>query len=314
MMFSSSSPPAAFSAERKWLLKPEGCIGLEGPMRSRAELEELEKELYAERIKAEILTLRISQRRMLEEEARHDLEVSCAVTTEQLRRSREPSQIQVTQGPNDKVTETKRKLPRKIAGPSNNLKLKPDWSCALCQVSITSEKALNDHLQGKKHQAKVAVELSSIKKAPELPLLENKSHNHRSSSTPTPTQENWSCTACGVRTTSVHDLNSHLKGKKHKAKVAELKSNKKSSEPASLQKGSRDRSPTPTYKPTGQVKQGPKGGSKVMFLVDGKLHEVLEEGVFLWCTLCNVKCNSDDVMIQHFGGKKHLAEESRRGR
>jgi len=29
-----------------------------------------------------------------------------------------------------------------------------DWSCALCQVSATSEAGLNQHLEGKKHKAK----------------------------------------------------------------------------------------------------------------------------------------------------------------
>ncbi|KAG8095050.1 hypothetical protein GUJ93_ZPchr0012g19745 [Zizania palustris] len=31
-----------------------------------------------------------------------------------------------------------------------------DWSCALCQVSATSEAGLNDHLHGKRHKAKLA--------------------------------------------------------------------------------------------------------------------------------------------------------------
>ncbi|TMW84260.1 hypothetical protein EJD97_025520 [Solanum chilense] len=33
---------------------------------------------------------------------------------------------------------------------------KEDWSCALCQVSATCERGLNDHLQGKKHKSKEA--------------------------------------------------------------------------------------------------------------------------------------------------------------
>ncbi|XP_054805665.1 uncharacterized protein LOC129308529 isoform X2 [Prosopis cineraria] len=33
-------------------------------------------------------------------------------------------------------------------------KSKDDWSCALCSVSVTSEKALNEHRQGKKHKAR----------------------------------------------------------------------------------------------------------------------------------------------------------------
>ncbi|KAE9602360.1 putative transcription factor C2H2 family [Lupinus albus] len=38
----------------------------------------------------------------------------------------------------------------------SSLKKKPkeDWSCAVCQVSATSEKGLKDHLQGRKHKAK----------------------------------------------------------------------------------------------------------------------------------------------------------------
>ncbi|KAL6334663.1 hypothetical protein AAG906_019527 [Vitis piasezkii] len=33
---------------------------------------------------------------------------------------------------------------------------KSEWSCALCQVSTTSEQSLNDHLQGKKHKSKAS--------------------------------------------------------------------------------------------------------------------------------------------------------------
>ncbi|KAK4431887.1 hypothetical protein Salat_0950800 [Sesamum alatum] len=35
-------------------------------------------------------------------------------------------------------------------------KAKEEWSCALCQVSATSERVLNEHLQGKKHKSKEA--------------------------------------------------------------------------------------------------------------------------------------------------------------
>ena len=33
---------------------------------------------------------------------------------------------------------------------------KSEWSCALCQVSTTSEQSLNDHLQVKKHKSKAS--------------------------------------------------------------------------------------------------------------------------------------------------------------
>ncbi|XP_040381536.1 uncharacterized protein LOC102716791 isoform X2 [Oryza brachyantha] len=40
-------------------------------------------------------------------------------------------------------------------GPVKVQKPAQDWSCALCQVSATSEAALNEHLEGKKHKAKL---------------------------------------------------------------------------------------------------------------------------------------------------------------
>ncbi|XP_028760868.1 UBP1-associated proteins 1C isoform X2 [Neltuma alba] len=38
--------------------------------------------------------------------------------------------------------------------PVVNKKPKDDWSCELCSVRVTSEKAFNEHLQGKKHKAR----------------------------------------------------------------------------------------------------------------------------------------------------------------
>ncbi|KAJ9693401.1 hypothetical protein PVL29_012253 [Vitis rotundifolia] len=40
--------------------------------------------------------------------------------------------------------------------PVARVNTKSEWSCALCQVSTTSEQSLNDHLQGKKHKSKAS--------------------------------------------------------------------------------------------------------------------------------------------------------------
>ncbi|KAJ6362125.1 hypothetical protein OIU78_002515 [Salix suchowensis] len=42
--------------------------------------------------------------------------------------------------------------------PFAGIKKKPkeEWSCALCQVSATSERGLSEHLQGRRHKAKEA--------------------------------------------------------------------------------------------------------------------------------------------------------------
>ncbi|CAJ1944850.1 unnamed protein product [Sphenostylis stenocarpa] len=45
-------------------------------------------------------------------------------------------------------------IDNQLLGSSLQKKPKKEWSCALCQVCATSEKGLNDHLQGKKHNVK----------------------------------------------------------------------------------------------------------------------------------------------------------------
>ncbi|XP_071909103.1 uncharacterized protein [Coffea arabica] len=43
-----------------------------------------------------------------------------------------------------------------LSGGVSKKKVEEEWSCALCQVSATSERGLNDHIQGKKHKSKEA--------------------------------------------------------------------------------------------------------------------------------------------------------------
>lgn len=41
-------------------------------------------------------------------------------------------------------------------------KLTSEWSCALCQISATSEQGLHDHLKGKKHKKQVGQKAGMI--------------------------------------------------------------------------------------------------------------------------------------------------------
>lgn len=60
----------------------------------------------------------------------------------------------------ENITGAKRALSESDASESeySNLKKKPkeEWSCDICQVSASSERGLNEHLQGKKHKTKEA--------------------------------------------------------------------------------------------------------------------------------------------------------------
>ncbi|XAR51140.1 hypothetical protein NMG60_11005687 [Bertholletia excelsa] len=65
--------------------------------------------------------------------------------------------------PKENLSGTKRKAVTPPAVGSSSLpsvgvnkKAKEEWSCALCQVSATSERGLNEHLQGRKHKAREA--------------------------------------------------------------------------------------------------------------------------------------------------------------
>ncbi|KAK4337688.1 hypothetical protein RND71_042175 [Anisodus tanguticus] len=76
--------------------------------------------------------------------------------------SKEKDKIIFLAKPNTSLSGAKRKAitpPVEVTSnpPSASKKnSKEDWSCALCQVSATSERGLNDHLQGKKHKSKEA--------------------------------------------------------------------------------------------------------------------------------------------------------------
>lgn len=54
-----------------------------------------------------------------------------------------------------------------------DLKKKPkEWNCAICGVSATSEKSLNDHLHSKKHKAKeTALRIQEVPRSTEASLL-----------------------------------------------------------------------------------------------------------------------------------------------
>lgn len=61
---------------------------------------------------------------------------------------RKPTQPATTGESSESYSETSKK------------KIKEEWSCAICQVTATSERGLNEHLQGKKHQLKEAALIS----------------------------------------------------------------------------------------------------------------------------------------------------------
>ncbi|KAK1420937.1 hypothetical protein QVD17_22911 [Tagetes erecta] len=135
-------------------------------------------------------------------------------------------------------------------------KVKEKWSCAICQVRVTSERGLHQHLQGKKHQSKEVALVahttranSGLAVAPINPSssVEKRSETRKESVKQTPeanktsstsnlnhikedemTGENKSgafklwCEMCHVGTFSETVMNAHKKGKKHSTRLVEL--------------------------------------------------------------------------------------------
>ncbi|KAL9329201.1 hypothetical protein ACSQ67_004204 [Phaseolus vulgaris] len=115
-----------------------------------------------------------------------------------------------------------------------------EWTCALCQVTTTSEKTLNEHLKGSKHRAKendikakfqpVSQKLKSDHSKEEI---KQKNINHELNSKTKngeklqkkPAGTNNSeirCEVCNLKCSSEMALASHRYGKKHLAKIASL--------------------------------------------------------------------------------------------
>ncbi|RWR85306.1 UBP1-associated proteins 1C-like protein [Cinnamomum micranthum f. kanehirae] len=91
-----------------------------------------------------------------------------------------------------------------------------NWSCPLCQVSTTCERALNEHFEGKKHKAreKVLVEKSIItRNGPEPQQV-------CSIEAGKPMVSFLRCHYCNVLCNSEVVMATHLKGKKHVARTA----------------------------------------------------------------------------------------------
>lgn len=77
------------------------------------------------------------------------------------RQGKEKEKIVLQAKTDDHISGLKRKIetPDAIGSPPGNIvvkKAKREWFCDLCQVSVTSERGLSEHLQGRKHKAKEA--------------------------------------------------------------------------------------------------------------------------------------------------------------
>ncbi|XP_023923967.1 uncharacterized protein LOC112035367 [Quercus suber] len=138
------------------------------------------------------------------------------------------------------------------------------------------------------------------KRKAETPVVadDNDSNEAPSHSAVKKSRIEWSCDLCQVISTSQQALEGHLKGKKHKNKVASLNANK-----------------LPKDESTNDG-EGKKHNNKVASLNAYKIPEDEsandDEGKKnkFWCQVCRVRTNSEAMLKSHCIGKKHQAKEA----
>ncbi|PIN17661.1 hypothetical protein CDL12_09694 [Handroanthus impetiginosus] len=164
-------------------------------------------------------------------------------------------------------------------------KAKVEWSCGLCQVHGNNDRDLNKHLQGKKHQAKEAENISELERSAVMPLsIQDVNESSSDDALKKKAEVEWSCDFWQVHGNNERDLNKHLEGKKHKAKEAENISGSKRS----------------TVNPSPREDANESSS-------DGPLKK--KANVEWSCGLCQVYGNNERTLNQHLQGKKHNAKQ-----
>lgn len=167
--------------------------------------------------------------------------------------------------------------PAEVGGtilPSAKLNKKPkiEWSCALCQVSATSQRGLDEHLQGKKHKSMEA----SLKRRKNI-------NNSDSSSFPLKTINN------SINTST--PSNGGKLWEKEKVGESSMEENTKSL--------------------MVQIKEKGGGTTKRKVGAKGEKTPVAEEAkrkFKFWCEICEIGAHNQKVFNDHKEGKKHLAQ------
>lgn len=159
----------------------------------------------------------------------------------------------------------------------------PMWVCRFCQANCTCESDLENHMKGKRHQTNVRALLEECK---------NMESNYASPEGPAPT---WTCSLCQASCPGQSQLESHLRGKRHRlnflllqVEEAKLYLSLYFCKLCNLQCNSKN-TLAEHYK--------------------GKRHSHKVEMMSLsFCEVCNLQCNSEKMLAQHRTGKKHLAK------
>ncbi|XWS54593.1 hypothetical protein CRYUN_Cryun10bG0102200 [Craigia yunnanensis] len=188
-----------------------------------------------------------------------------------------------------------------------------EWTCAMCQVTATSEKTLISHLQGRRHRnaceelmkaknqpSKGKVSFASEVRIKHSDLPRKEPQKHASSTITQASQKNQQPSKGQVSSASVaknYDLPSNNTSTSSKAvdlKTGTSKSNMPKVEPKKW---------LPNSMAGNQLKPSEKvlGQQQV-----GKKHAEIKIPQFQ-CIICNISCTRSEDLNCHLWGRKHLA-------
>ncbi|KAH9704146.1 hypothetical protein KPL70_011344 [Citrus sinensis] len=216
--------------------------------------------------------------------------------------------------------------------PSTNSTKTEQWSCALCQVSATTQRGLDEHLQGRKHKAKVA-ELLRDKKmcnnsTSSTSKISTESRDGVGQEMKTKVQEESvkaNKTVVGLNQKVEGGLDEHPQGKKQKAKEEELlgaqkwiKKSTESRDSAGQEMKTKNvggeedsenkNEELPKKKALNAITQKTTNGIPTGGMMRRKLP--LRENFEFWCEVFQVGTHSAVVMEGHKRGKKHMARSN----
>ncbi|XP_051190518.1 uncharacterized protein [Lolium perenne] len=169
--------------------------------------------------------------------------------------------------------------PTVFAATSSN-EQKSDLTCTVCGITSTSQKAMQDHLEGKLHRKKAAM------------LPQPMPKDDVASSKP-----NASAAALnGIMATGEKGMQDHFKGKAHMSKAAALAQppREESAEHGCQEEAEEEGAYMPKIYSIGT-------GS-------GNSCEVVQMSGFLLCEVCNVKVANLVTMACHVRGRKHISK------
>ncbi|CAM0949802.1 unnamed protein product [Alopecurus aequalis] len=190
------------------------------------------------------------------------------------------------------VLPDKQKTPS-IATVTSSKTQKPDLTCKVCGITSTSQKAMQDHLEGRNHKKKVAThpQLMPEEKVPskanvpaDAPILSAAASGKKQ-------KLDLTCTVCDIPLTSEKAMEDHLKGKAHRKKAAAVV-------PEEAEHEQEEKEEEGSYTP-----------NKFNLMTnDGTICEVMQMDGSVFCEVCNVSAPDRVTMLCHLQGTKHTSK------